>query len=377
MSKEQHPEDSGNGGSGKSRRSAESASAKQQPMRQTAVLALAALVVAGIAAAGMILIWLDRPQIDADTLVSADDMAQLRADQNEQFRRLDGLDSTAESLEQAVESIQSAMADLRQALREQGSDGEALARRVADLESGLVAAVERIEAFDGVQREVDRDLARRLNLMEAAALLRIGQERVEMADDMAGAREAYRRAYRLLRELDDARVNRARGQVAQELEALETVVGPDWSALTARLSRAAAAVSEWPMIANGADVDSGPEIGDPEPGWRARIGSTLAGLIRVRARDAVVLTTEELDAVREQVRLRLAAAELALARRDLADAAHHADQVRDLIERRFDANDAGVARAKTVLSELIDTEATPVPALGVALMEINRLLEES
>ena len=330
---------------------------------RTAV-AVFALILALAAIAGLAWIWLEQPEVDLDDVAAHD-------------QRFDELSSSLQSLGEQVEALQPELADWRRDLREQSEDHDHLNRRVADLEADLAEAVERLEAVGGEQRAVDRELARRLHLMESASLLRMGQERAELAGDFAGAREAYRRAYRLLRELDDARANRVRGQVAQELEALEGVAGPDWIAMSAQLSRIAAAADEWPAraIAEGADATA--QIDEDENGWMSRIGSTLASLVRVRPRDAVPVTTEEMDAIREQVRLRLAAAELALARRSLEETAHQLRETRDLIERWFDPDHIGVARALERLSELAATEPAAMPSLGTALTDINQLLADS
>ena len=350
---------------------------RSKPSPWRTAVAVFALILALAAIAGLAWIWLEQPEVDLDDVAAAEDLAQLQSDVSAHDQRFDELSSSLQSLGEQFEALQPELADWRRDLREQSEDHDHLNRRVADLEADLAEAVERLEAVGGEQRAVDRELARRLHLMESASLLRMGQERAELAGDFAGAREAYRRAYRLLRELDDARANRVRGQVAQELEALEGVAGPDWIAMSAQLSRIAAAADEWPAraIAEGADVTA--QIDEDENGWMSRIGSTLASLVRVRPRDAVPVTTEEVDAIREQVRLRLAAAELALARRSLEETAHQLRETRDLIERWFDPDHTGVARALERLSELAGTEPAAMPSLGTALTDINQLLADS
>ena len=376
MSEERQLDASGSETASDSRSAAEERSV-QRPQKSGSVATILALIISLFAAGGLIWLWFDRADADPEGLASAEDLAQLHSSLAEHERRFDDLVSAIDDNAGKIEELSSEQADGRQALREQANDNQSLNRRVAELEANLAEAVDRLEAATGEQRAVDRDLARRLHLMEAGALLRTGQERAELAGDLAAAREAYRRAYRLLRELDDARTNRARGQVAQELETLEAVAGPDWTAMTAQLSRIASEADEWPAIAKSEEATPITEADEAETGWLSRIGATLAGLVRVRPRDTVPVSGEELDSVREQVRLRLAAAELALARRSLDEAVFQVQQASALIERWFEVDDAGVARVLASLSELTETEAAAVPSLGAALAEINRLLEDS
>jgi uroporphyrin-III C-methyltransferase len=208
-------------------------------------------------------------------------------------------------------------------------------------------------------------------------MLRSGQERAELAGDYSAARVAFRRAYRLLRESDDPRASRARGLVAQELEALEAMSEPDWTSMTARIDRLVAGIDEWPAVAvTDVAAAEAAEV-DETAGWWARMGSTLAGLVRVQPRDAMPVTAEDLDLVREQVRLRLTAVELAIARRDLEESSRQLRRTAELIERWFDTDHSVVARSLDVLGELAATEPAKLPDLGGSLAEIQRLLEDS
>ncbi len=337
-----------------------------------------ALLVALAAIAGVAWSWFEGVEVDEDDRASAERVETLHQALGEQDQRLDSLRSSVTELQEALDSHGAELADLRQSVRSQAEDREDMARRLSDLDAELAEAVARLEETAGDQRAVDRELARRLYLMEAAALLRSGQERAELVGDYSAARAAYRRAYRLLREFDDPRGNRARSLVAQELEALEGMSEPDWTSMTARIDRLVANVDEWPAIAVTTGTAEEVAAGDePETGWWTRMGSTLAGLVRVQPRDTVPVTADELDAVREQVRLRLAAAELAIARRSLEETSRQLQRISEMIERWFDTDDSAVARGLSLLSELADTEPAELPNLGGALAEIQRLLEDS
>ncbi len=358
-----------------STRGVDSAPAKRSLAMPVAVLSL---VVALAAVAGLAWLWFEGVEVDTDDMASTERVEALHQALGDHDERLDSLQSELAEVREALDSHDTDLADLRQSIRSQADDGDEVTRRLADLEADLSAAVDRLEETADDQRAVDRELARRLFLMEAAALLRSGQERAELAGDYSAARAAYRRAYRLLRDFDDPRGSRARGLIAQELEALEAMSEPDWTSMSARIDRLASSVDEWPAIAvttTGMASDEDEE--DEEDGWLGRLGSTLGGLVSVRPRDTVPVTSEELDAVREQVRLRLAAAELAVARRNLDESSRQFRRTSELIERWFDADHSAVARGLSVLDDLAATEPAELPGLGDSLAEIQRLLEDS
>ncbi|QOC23653.1 uroporphyrinogen-III C-methyltransferase [Wenzhouxiangella sp. AB-CW3] len=374
-------------GESSTRSEAEQPSSADQ--RQTAGsgrwLAVVALLVALAASAGVgWLIWQQtletEPEEEQPTAASVEALEAVAEQAQTLSERVDQLAEQQAGFEDDLSDLDGARGDLRQSLREQADDFERLSEQFGSLESELSDAIRRLDEAAGDRREVDREMARRLHLMEAAAMLRTGQQRLELAEDFAAARNAFRRAYRLLRSLDDPRINRARGEVARELEALEAVEEPDWMALHAKVDRLQAMAAEWPArpgqeLPGAQEDDARGE--EAELGFWSRFGSTLTGLVRVQPRDAVPMTEEVLDAIRGQVQIRLAAADLALAQRDLEGLGRQLDHVIDLMEQGFDPRDSGVERGRSLIDELRSAEAAEVPALGSALTEINRLLDES
>lgn len=336
-----------------------------------------ALIVALAAVAGLAWLWVEGVDVDTDDMASAERVESLHQALDGHDERLESLLSSLADVREVLDSHGTELADLRQSIRSQTDDRADMTSRLTDLEAELAEAVARLEEAAGDQRAVDRELARRLLLMEAAAMLRSGQERAELAGDYPAARAAYRRAYRLLREFDDPRGNRARGLVAQELEALEAMAEPDWTAMAARIDRLGASVEQWPAVKVAGEPADEALSDDEASGWWARLGSTLAGLVTVRPRDTVPVTTEELDAVREQIRLQLTAAELAIARRNLEEVSSRLHRTAETIERWFDTDDSSVARSLSALSDLAATEPAELPSLGGSLDEIQRLLEDS
>lgn len=344
--------------------------------RQARPAALLALALA-IAAIGIsVWLWIGQVGVDPEMLAGTDELAEHDSRLAEIERRLVSLFERADGLDARFEELDIDTAGIRQQLDEAARDVRVdVETRVSALEAQLGQAVERLEQATGEQRDVDQALEHRLYLIEASALLRMAQERAELARDFSGAREAYRRASRLLRQADDPRLNRARGLLAEELESLEQVAEPDWLVLSGRLSQIAYGASEWPGA--GAGQNGVPAEADDGEGWWRSVRQSLAALVRVQSRDELPVSSEQIDAAREQVRLRLLAAELAVARRDSAELAHHAAHARTVIGHWFDADSAAVGRALEHLQQLGETQAVQLPALGAALAELNRQLEDS
>lgn len=340
--------------------------------------ALAALMVSIVAIGLSISLWLAE---DAD-----DDIDYVTIESLERHDvRIEAVERTAESLggeleeiNARLETLDTGVAEIRSQLGETTGDLDAFDSRLEQFGARLDQAVQRLDEIAGEKRELDRAVERRLHLLEAAAMLRMGQERAELAADFRGAREAYRRASSQLRHIDDPRLNHARSLAARELEALEGIDEPDWTGLAGRLAQIRSGVADWPGIVPGPGrMESDPTDESEDTGWWSALKDTLGGLVRVRPRDELPLSPEQIEAGREQVRSTLLSAELALARRDPDGIAHHSGQARALVDRWFDIDAPAVSRAVEQLERLEGIEPVQLPALGEALAEVNRQLEQS
>lgn len=313
-------------------------------------------------------------------------MAQLQSDLADEQRRIDQLDTVLESVQDQYADLSEALTrrdeQLQSLTSEVAEAGDQVARvdqRLDELEQELLEQIHQLRQRDDSQREVDRELNRHLLLIEVAALLRMGQARAELAGDFSGARTAYRHSARLLAQADDPRLGQVRRLLVAELDTLEALEEPDWLAAQARLERLARQVGQWPLDGRGPDIDSDPGSEDPqEAGWMDNMRSALGQLVQVRPRDETPISQEQLELIREALRLRLAAAELALGRRDLAELDHHLRQVTQALNNHFDPDDQAVEAALGVVEELRALEPAMAPSgLGAALAGLREHLEQS
>ncbi len=257
-----------------------------------------------------------------------------------------------------------------------GGELERLSARLDELESRLGEATATAEARGAEDLQLERDLQRHIAMLEAAALLRIGQERAELGGDLHGARLAYRRAEELLARGDDARLDRVRRLLAQELESLESAQDLDLGRAMARLDRLARESRGWPTLLGHGAGEPMPRGDDEEPEhWRERVAGAARGLVRVQARDDLGRTQEQFEAAREQLQLRLVAAQLALTRRDAGALELHLAAAIELLDDWFDPAANDVVQARGELSDLSELGfEQDVPDLGEALNRLHAVL---
>lgn len=356
---------------------------ESQPRRRGGLGLIFVALIALVALALALHLWFDATdQLEAPDFASSSSVEAVKERLED---GLAGLSDRLDRLEQMLETAAGERESLASRLDQAALDRDALSERIErqsreleTLESEVNAQLQELWQQEGQQREVDRELERRLRLLEAASLLRFGQERAELAGDWPAARSAYERAERLVRAVDDPRLGQVRRLLAAEMDSLEAAREPEWERWQVRLDRIAASTADWPLRAR---ADAGQSLPDSEPettGWLADMRSALGRLFTVSRRDELALPDEVLDGLREQLRLRLVAAELALVRRNLIELGHQLGAAQDLVERWFDTDDADVREASERLGELRSLEAARTPeGLGEALRALQSHLDSA
>lgn len=362
--------------------------------RGIAVIAWLALLLA-VAAGGLAgwQWWLANASDESGGLVSRLDNQAGAIDF--QARRLDQLD-------QRVESVDARLDELAERIESRDFDPDALGRRIrsladsnADFRQQVDSLSQRLdEMVSNLQSRFEQagadrsnqiedtlaDARFRLGLIEVAGLLRLGQSRAELAADPVGAVAAYGQAQSRLETIEDSRLERLRQLVASELETLRSVDTTSWSELAGQLSALEAESGQWPLAGSG-EPDRGEsptaEAGDSDEGWWSSLRSSLGGLVRVTPREAAPLTPMAVESVRERLRLHLAAAQAAVARRNIEELVSQLDVADGLIRTHFDTAADSVLRALDTISEAAATETPSLPDLGAALAEAERRMAAS
>ncbi len=210
--------------------------------------------------------------------------------------------------------------------------------------------------------DANRQGAQALRLDEAELLLTLGQQRLQLAADLDGARRAYALAAGVLDGVDSPGFLNLRQTLAQERAALDALAADPRRTALQRLDALAA------KLPDSATLPRAPAPSANAPWWER----VLARLVSVRRTDApTVLASEDRNAGDIALQLELSLARTAIERRD-------ADALRAALERA----DAWLLRLwpaspqrRALHDELMTLRDTPltldIPTLGSTLEQMR------
>lgn len=326
---------------------------------------IVALLVAAVAVAGGWWVWdrLQALQAASDEYAERTEVTELREQLRSRDERLTGrVDNLAEEHASHVRSLARAE-ETMETIRESQTRANERMDRIQEL-----AAAHRDDWIHA----------------EAGYLYGIARYRTRFHGDVDGALQALKEADRLLEELGAETVEE-RQAVAEAINALLEVRKPDRDAMAAELRELIQGVEAWPLKQPERRVETGemPRQRDAEldslEGW-ANAGAraweqfreAIGSLVVVRRDEAPprLMAPEESHYLRENLRLQLLTARVALLdgqtriyRDSLADVA-------DWIGRHFDTEDDSVRAAQERVGELREAQITAeMPDLGAILPE--------
>ncbi|GEK73699.1 MULTISPECIES: uroporphyrinogen-III C-methyltransferase [Halomonas] len=282
------------------------------------------------------------------------------------------LDDLASRLENGQSERDAAISDLRSEFSDyRGSVDDALDRVLEELASE--------------QQTDERDWLH----AEAAYLLRLANQRLQLERDVEGAMALLRTADARLREADNPALLPVRREIASELAALEAVPRVDRTGLYLALNAQQERIAGLPLAQDIEEIAANSTIEEaPSGGWQqqlSRFGEELKDLVTVRqhgeAMEALI-TPEQESYLRQSVRLILEQAQLALLKeeQELYDAS--LDKALTLIDGYYDTDDEGVQAVLNQLEALqgrtIRPELPDISASQQALAEfVDRRFEAS
>lgn len=262
--------------------------------------------------------------------------------------------------------------------RLQRQDGK-LEERNAALEQALATAQARIKTVGEVQDTLRAGLDRVLDelgrgrvewrLAEAEQLLLIANYRLQLAHDIETAIAALRAADRQLQELGDPALLPVRRLIAEEIAALQALERPDLPGLALQLGSLAQALPKLPLAierrfqpvptaaaASGVGTDEGAGWNVLREMWR-----DLLGLVRIRTDteyEKPLLAPEQSYFLRQNLRLMLYGAQLALLEGNADMYGQSLRAAQDWIEEYFDIEAPAVAGARAELARLLERKLT-------------------
>lgn len=353
--------------------SAENKTVTGKSSRRVRGLILAALVLA------IILQWADNRR----------HVAHLQQEMN---RRLASTDQTLKAVGAAVRESQQA--------------NQALAAKVASLDERLQSMQGQSAALQDMYQEMSSSRDLRL-LAELEQTVVLAAQQLQYAGNVSAALLALENAEARLTQEPQPQFMPLRRLLARDIERLKAIPGGDVAGLLLKIESVVTAVDSLPLAfdqrpgTSKADSTAAAPMGSsgiqtsagtskPAPSmlhlayWQALVadvwhdvGQSLSQLVRIErieSRDAALLAPSQSFFLRENLKLRLLNARLALLQRDGKAFHENVSQAAALLERYFDTRAASVAAARKSLASLAVTEiGTALPSLDETLSAVRQL----
>lgn len=217
-------------------------------------------------------------------------------------------------------------------------------------------------------------------LAETEQLLRIANNRLQLARDVGLAVAALRAADRQLQQLADPAYLPVRKLLAEDISNLESIDLVDVPGYTYSLAEIAKKVDELPILPGGTQVaaipaaDAKPRTDDTGGTSAAReMWDDLIGLVSIRRSEEIrkpLLTPEQHYFLRENLRLMLYGAQIALLRGDTATFELNLKTARQWIGEHYDGGTVMIQGITTKLDEMLKAR------LNARLPDISRSLDQ-
>ena len=209
-------------------------------------------------------------------------------------------------------------------------------------------------------------------LAETANLLVIAQHRLAYARDPSQALEALRAADRQLQQLADPNYQPVRKLLEREIGALETFRRLDLTGMAQRLGQLAGRVDSLPL----APLPQEPVASAGESGFAREVWKDLRDLVRIRTTTDVrrpLLLPEHKYFLRENLRLMLYGAQVALLHGDIATLELNARAARKWLADYYDANNNAVRAANAELETILKSRPADLPDISASLTSLREL----
>jgi uroporphyrin-III C-methyltransferase len=275
------------------------------------------------------------------------------------------LAATQEELARRLRAIEEDARLARSAARESQETAREMQSKVAALEARVADALSQQGALESLYQELSRNRDE-WQLAEIEQVLAIAQQQLQLAGNVRAALLALQLAESRLALADRPQFQSVRRALAKDIDLLESLPAADVVGMSRRLDALLAAVDTLPLALEGRleRAASAPEATPPAGGALARFGASLwrdlkelVIVRRVGSPEPPLLPPEQAYFLRENLRLRLLSARLALLARN--QAAYSADLgiAAQWLQRYFDAR---VQATRDALAEIERLRASPV-----------------
>jgi uroporphyrin-3 C-methyltransferase len=297
-----------------------------------------------------------------------------------QVQELSGRQAAVEAgMDARVAPLRTSLDGVNLALRQQR---ETMASRLDRLQQEQQGVARRLSLLSSVMGQTERGWT----LAEVEYLLRIASQRLQLQHDTRSAAQALEAADARLREFADPHYRSVRQQIARDLEAVRGVPPVDVDGIAAALGSALQAVDSLTVTGTRyqppSDVQDGGEH-DAQAGNLEELGqlvwSSVSGLFRLREHAHAVQPMLPPDSeyfLRENLRLQLVAARLALLRGDRGQYRAALQTALAWLDDYFDAADVGVGQLRERLKALAEIDVDPpLPDISDSLRLLRQQMQ--
>ncbi|WP_110597754.1 uroporphyrinogen-III C-methyltransferase [Salinicola lusitanus] len=218
---------------------------------------------------------------------------------------------------------------------------------------------------------------------EAEYLLRLANQRLQLERDVKGAKALLKAADDRLREADNPALVPVRRAIQSELASLDSVPVIDRTGLYLALMAQQEQLARLPLKQDIEEIAAGKGDAKPTGGWRqqlATLGRELKDLVTVRRHDQpleALITPEQESYLRQNVRLLLEQAQLALLKSEPELYQASLDKATELVEGYYDTDNDGVAKSIDKLKSLRDQDVRPeLPDISESSQLLKRFIEQ-
>jgi uroporphyrin-3 C-methyltransferase len=271
------------------------------------------------------------------------------------------IDAATETLAQRVQALEGQQGRLRALAQEAQQSTQALQGKLSTLEVRVADAQAQRAAIEALYQELSRN-RNEWRVAEVEQMVDIAVQQLDLAGNARGALLALQLAESRLARSDDAAFAPLRTALARDIEALKALPAFDPGALGKRIERLAVSVEGLPMAFDertARATPSGGEAARAGDAWYARLWAEvwreirqLIVVRRVESPEPPLLAPAQSYFLRENLRLRLLSARLALLTRDASAYRDDLQVAQAWIKRYFDTRSARTAEVLTQLEEL-------------------------
>ncbi|MBZ0332376.1 uroporphyrinogen-III C-methyltransferase [Halomonas sp. ANAO-440] len=297
--------------------------------------------------------------------------------QQQRLAELEERAGTAASADQFAE-LESRVESRLEASESESADAvESIRSEFASYRSEVDSALDHV--LDELSREQEPDEREWLHA-EAAYLLRLANQRLQLERDVEGAAALLRTADDRLNEADNPALLSIRRAIASELSVLESVPQVDRTGLYMALNAQQERLAELPLSRELEEIPARSGMQEaPAGGWQeqlSRFGQELKDLVVIRHHDEALetlVTPEQESYLRQSARLILEQAQLALLQEEQALYEASIDKALALLDAYYDTErsevQAVIERLETLKGETIRPELPDISGSQQALAQ--------